>query len=235
MIDTEFIAENISKKLCIPSQNIKNTISLIVDGASIPFISRYRKEKTGNLDETQIQEIADLNQFFCDLFERKTHIIKTISELGKLTPDLEQSINSCWDKNQLEDLYLPYKPKRRTKAEVARLNGLEPLAKVIMSQKYDEYFINKQAATYINDAVSSASEAVNGASHIIAEWISENSYVRNRLRTLFNRFAQISASVIKGKEEEGDKYSNYFNSSSPHSKCFSQKTLAIMRAEREGF
>lgn len=208
------------------------TIKLLDEGATIPFISRYRKEATGGLDETQIQAIATAYEKAQELEKRKKHITETIAAQDKLTPELEKKIAECFDAQTLEDIYLPFKPKRRTKAEIAREKGLEPLARIIMAQNSDN--VKRSAMRFVNDNVADTEEAIEGAADIIAEWISENQGVRNTVRNMFSREATVTCKVAKGKEEEAANYQNYFDFSAPLKRCGSHRILAMRRGEREG-
>ena len=208
------------------------TIRLLDEGATIPFISRYRKEATGGLDETQIQAIATAYEKAQELEKRKKHITETIAAQDKLTPELEKKIAECFDAQMLEDIYLPFKPKRRTKAEMAREKGLEPLARIIMAQNSDD--VKRSAMRFVNDNVADTDEAIEGAADIIAEWISENQSVRNTVRNMFSREATVTCKVAKGKEEEAANYQNYFDFSAPLKRCGSHRILAMRRGEREG-
>ena len=208
------------------------TIKLLDEGATIPFISRYRKEATGGLDETQIQAIATAYEKAQELEKRKKHITETIAAQDKLTPELEKKIAECFDAQTLEDIYLPFKPKRRTKAEIAREKGLEPLARVIMAQNSDD--VKRSAMRFVNDNVADTDEAIESAADIIAEWISENQGVRNTVRNMFSREATVTCKVAKGKEEEAANYQNYFDFSAPLKRCGSHRILAMRRGEREG-
>ncbi len=208
------------------------TIKLLDEGATIPFISRYRKEATGGLDETQIQAIATAYEKAQELEKRKKHITETIAAQDKLTPELEKKIAECFDAQTLEDIYLPFKPKRRTKAEIAREKGLEPLARIIMAQNSDD--VKRSAMRFVNDNVADTEEAIEGAADIIAEWISENQGVRNTVRNMFSREATVTCKVAKGKEEEAANYQNYFDFSAPLKRCSSHRILAMRRGEREG-
>ncbi len=223
----------ISKELSIPEKQVKNTLELLLAGSTIPFISRYRKEVTGALDEVQVGNIKDWYDKFTEIEKRKETILKTIQEQDKLTSDLEQKIKECWDSTELEDIYLPYKPKRKTRGEAAREKGLEPLAKIMMSQY--ENNIQNRANSFVKGDVKDAKEALKGAQDIIAEWINESTVARNNIRQVFIRDAYISATVIKGKEEEGNKYQDYFHVNEPLQKCSSHRLLAIRRGETEGF
>ena len=218
----------------IPRQQVIPTIKLVNEGATIPFISRYRKEATMGLDEVAIQKIVEANEKAIEIEKRKAFIIDSIQAQGQLTPDIEQKINQCNDGTLLEDLYLPYKPKRRTRAEIARGKGLEPLAKIIMAQN-GSTDIRQIASRFATEEVGNIDDAIAGASDIIAEWIAENSGVRNSIRNIFSRHAVIHGTVIKGKEEEASNYRNYFNFSTPLNRCNSYKLLALRRAEKEGF
>lgn len=208
------------------------TIKLLDEGATIPFISRYRKEATGGLDETQIQAIATAYEKAQELEKRKKHITETIAAQDKLTPELGKKIAECFDAQTLEDIYLPFKPKRRTKAEIAREKGLEPLARIIMAQNSDD--VKRSAMRFVNDNVADTDEAIEGAADIIAEWISENQGVRNTVRNMFSREATVTCKVAKGKEEEAANYQNYFDFSAPLKRCGSHRILAMRRGEREG-
>ena len=190
------IAKLIAQELAIALHSVEKTIALLADGATVPFIARYRKEATGALDETQIQDIKTSLERYHELANRKETIISTIKAQERLTPELEKAIADCWDSTALEDLYLPYKPKRRTRAEVARARGLEPLARIIMAQ--NERNIERRAAAFVSDEVPDTDQAIAGATDIIAEWISENKRVRNTVRSMFRREAVISSSVTRG-------------------------------------
>ena len=227
------ITEIISQNLGIKSTQVVNTVNLIEGGATIPFISRYRKERTGSLDEVQVLQIKELNEKFTELEKRKETVLKTIEEQEKLTPELKDRIENCFDSVELEDIYLPYKPKRRTKATVAREKGLEPLAIIIMKQL--ERDIEFRANSFINEEVETAEDALSGARDIIAEWISENEKARNIVRRGFESGAVISSKLVKGKEEEAAKYRDYFDWSEPLKKCPSHRLLAMRRGENEGF
>lgn len=226
------IIEVLSLVVNLPHKQVEHTVRLLEDGGTVPFISRYRKEETGGLNEVEIQNIAESYNNLCELVKRKDFILKAISESGKLTDDLNQKISDCWDSAGLEDLYLPFKPKRRTKAEIARNNGLEPLAKIIMSQHGDD--VTYKARKFINDNVKTEDDAIQGAKDIIAEWISENIAVRNRVRTQYSRTSNIECRVEKGKQQEGEKYSNYFEVNEPLRRCASHRLLAMLRGEKEG-
>lgn len=227
------IQQLISKELNISLKSVQNTIALLNEGATIPFISRYRKEVTGALDEVQIADIKSLNDKFIELEKRKQTILSSIEEQDKLTPELKERIENCWDAIELEDIYLPYKPKRQTRAEIARKRGLEPLAKWLMLQQNGEPEI--KAKEFLNEEVPDADTALKGACDIIAEWVNEDEKSRQTVRSIFAREAVITSKVIKGKEEEGEKYKDYFDFSAPLSRCPSHRVLAIRRGESEGF
>lgn len=223
----------IAKTLNIQASQVKAVINLFADGATVPFISRYRKERTGNLDEVAVHDIEVLNKKFTELEKRKQTVLETISEQQKLTPELEKKINDTIDLIELEDIYLPYKPKRRTKATVAKELGLEPLATKIYKQ--DKTDIEQLALPFINDKVENINDALQGARDIIAEWVSEDTTARQRVRNLFNNEAIIYSKVIKGKEDEGLKFTDYYDFSEPLKKCPSHRMLAMRRGEDEGF
>ncbi len=223
----------ISKSLGLSLKSVKNTVELLDGGATIPFISRYRKEATGGLDEVQIDQIKTQNEQYCELEKRKEFILKTISEQEKLTPELEEKIRNCWDSTELEDTYLPFKPKRQTRAEIARKNGLEPLAKWIMAQSQGD--VETKAAQFLNEQVADVNAALKGARDIIAEWVNEDANARKLIRNIFSHDAIITSKVVKGKELEGEKYADYFDFSAPLSQCPSHRLLAIRRGESEGF
>lgn len=225
--------EFVARKLGLHYWQVENTIRLLDDSATIPFISRYRKEMTGSLDEVQLLHIKEEYERVKELEKRRESIIKTIEEQGKMTPELKDMISEAMTLSELEDLYLPYRPKRRTRATIAREKGLEPLAAIIFSQK--ETDPEKRAREFINDQVSSVEEALSGACDIIAEQVNEDEKARKSLRNLFAREAVIHSRVVKGKETEGAKYSDYFNWSEPLKKCPSHRFLAMRRGEEEGF
>lgn len=228
----EIFSKMIATALNIAVHQVKNTLTLLESGATIPFISRYRKEATGGLNEVQIAEISEQNEKLCEMAKRKETILKTIEEQGKLTAELKKRIESCWNATELEDIYLPYKPKRKTRAEAARQKGLEPLATILMMQR--ENNLMARARTFINKEVKDEEEALKGARDIIAEQISEDERSRNQLRNQFSRQAIITSKVIKGKEEEAIKYKDYFDFSEPLKRCTSHRLLAIRRGEAEG-
>lgn len=226
------IVSLISSALNIRESQIGKTIELLDSGATIPFISRYRKEVTGGLDEVQITAVKEQNDKLNELIKRKDTILKSIDEQEKLTPELKSRIENCWNTSELEDIYLPYKPKRQTRAEIARKKGLEPLANMIMLQhKID---VEAKALVFVKGDVKDVKDAIAGACDIIAEQINEDEYARNAIRNLFQREAVMISKVVKGKEEEGDKYRDYFDFSERLSKATSHRILAIRRGEAEG-
>ena len=228
----EIFHKMISAALNLPEKQISNTLGLLAEGATIPFISRYRKEITGGLDEVQIESIKTQYDKLSELAKRKETILGTIGEQGKLTPELRQRIDATWDATALEDIYLPYKPKRKTRAEAARQKGLEPLALLLMMQR--ENNLGSRIPAFVKGDVKGAEDALKGARDIIAEQVSEDERARNVVRNLFARQAVISAKVVKGKDEEAAKYRDYFDFSSPLKRCTSHRLLAIRRAEAEG-
>ncbi|MDD2313367.1 MAG: Tex family protein [Proteiniphilum sp.] len=223
----------ISKSLGLSLKSVENTVKLLEGGATIPFISRYRKEATGGLDEVQVGDIKTQHEQYCELEKRKEFILKTISEQEKLTPELAEKINSCWDSTELEDIYLPFKPKRQTRAEIARKNGLEPLANWLMAQHHEP--VESKATQFLNEQVADVEAALKGARDIIAEWVNEDANARQLIRNIFSHDAIITSKVVKGKEQEGEKYADYFDFSTPLSRCPSHRILAIRRGESEGF
>ena len=229
--------KHIARALSLPEQGVDNTLALLDEGCTIPFISRYRKERTGGLDEVQIAQIADMNDRLKELTKRKETILKTIGEQQKLTPELEKRINDCWEATQLEDIYLPYKPKRRTRAMVAREKGLEPLAQLLLMQR--ENAPRKAAMRFVGkeeNKPSTADEALQGAKDIIAEMVAENEQSRNQVRKAFHREAFIESHVVKAKKDtdEAAKYSDYFDCEEPLRRCSSHRLLAMRRGEAEG-
>ena len=214
---------------------IEHTLELLSEGCTIPFIARYRKDKTGNLDEVAIERIAKAQNEYDNICKRKETILSSIEEQGKLTDELRQRIETSFELNELEDLYLPYKKRRKTKGDVAKENGLEPLAKQIMAQRPTD--LSSLASRYLSDKVTTEAEALQGASDIIAEWINENMFIRRTLRKVFQRKALIITEVAKGKadEEEAQKYSQYFDWNESLAKAPSHRVLAMLRAEKEGF
>ena len=214
---------------------IEHTLELLSEGCTIPFIARYRKDKTGNLDEVAIERIAKAQNEYDNICKRKETILSSIEEQGKLTDELRQRIETSFELNELEDLYLPYKKRRKTKGDVAKENGLEPLAKQIMAQRPAD--LSSLASRYLSDKVTTEAKALQGASDIIAEWINENMFIRRTLRKVFQRKALIVTEVAKGKadEEEAQKYSQYFDWNESLAKAPSHRVLAMLRAEKEGF
>ena len=223
----------ISNHLGISLKQVSAIIKLIDEGATVPFISRYRKEATMGLDEVEIENIKNTTSKFRELEKRKLSILETIKEQGKLTPSLEQQIIDCWDSNALEDIYLPYKPKRKTKASTARENGLEPFALWLLKELPQDVLF--EASKFINDKVSSVEMALQGARDIIAEMINEDSNIRSMIRLQFEKHAVLYTKVGKGKEVEGNKYQDYFSFDEPLSRCPSHRLLAVFRGEEEGF
>ena len=222
----------IAKALQLPLPQVRNTIGLLESGATIPFISRYRKEMTGGLNEVQITDVKNWLDKLTELKARKDTILNALEKQEKLTPELKARIESSWDGNEIEDIYLPYKPKRVTRAEMARKRGLEPLAKLIAAQK--EPFLSGRVPAFVQGEVKDEEDALSGARDIIAEWVNENERTRNQVRFAF-RQAVILAKVIKGKEEDGAKYRNYFQFEEKLSRCQSHRLLAVRRGEEEGF
>lgn len=224
----------IADALKLPVHRVENTLKLLQGGATIPFISRYRKEATGGLDEVQISEISSRYEKLLELSKRKETIQSTIESLGKLTDDLRRRIDGCWDATELEDIYLPYKPKRKTRAEAARQKGLEPLAAWLMLQRGNA--LDAYVKNFVKGEVKNEEDALKGARDIIAEQVNEDEQARNQIRHQFSRQAVISAKVVKGKEtdEAAAKYRDYFNFSEPLKRCSSHRLLAIRRGEAEG-
>ena len=223
----------IAKKLDLHEWQVENTIRLLDDGATIPFISRYRKEMTGSLDEVKLMHIKEEYERMKDLDARKESVIKSIEEQEKMTPELLQRIKAADTMAELEDIYLPYRPKRRTRATIAREKGLEPLAEIIFKQLENDP--SHKAEEFLNDSVPDVEEALAGACDIIAEWISEDETSRKKLRYLFDKEAVIYSKVVKGRESEGIKFSDYYEWSEPLKKCPSHRLLAMRRGEEEGF
>lgn len=228
-------SQKISADLNLSLKQINNIFDLQKEGATIPFIARYRKEATGNLDEVVIGNVIEQIKYFNELEKRKETVIKTITDAGKLTPELQKRIENCINATELEDIYLPYKPKRKTKASVAIEKGLEPLAKLIFDQ--ENISLDSEAGKYISEQVKDQQEALQGARDIIAEWIAENEQSRNIIRKLFTEDAVFSSRVLSSKKEEADaqKYRDYFEFSEPLAQCPSHRVLAIRRGEKEGF
>ena len=228
----EIFNSMIAKALQIAERRVANTLELLAGGATIPFISRYRKEATGGLDEVQIEQIKQMHEKLVEMAKRKETILNTIEEQGKLTQELKRRIEALWDATELEDIYLPFKPKRKTRAEVARQRGLEPLANLMMLQR--ETNLMARARTFISAEVKDEEEALKGARDIIAERVSEDERARGQVRNLFSRTAIITSKVVKGKEEEGQKFRDYFDFSEPLKRCSSHRLLALRRGEAEG-
>lgn len=224
----------IAQKLSIKTKQVESIQALLEQGSTIPFIARYRKEATENLDEVVIENVKDQIQYFDDLEKRKETILKSIEEQSKLTPELTKKITECMEANILEDIYLPYKPKRKTRATMAIEKGLEPLANLLFEQplKTDPLL---EAAKFINDQVLDTKDALKGVRDIMAEWINENAIVRERIRNLFARKAIITCKVFKSKEADAIKYKDYFDCNETLSKCPSHRMLAMRRGEKEGF
>ena len=218
----------------LPIEGISNTIELINQDCTVPFISRYRKEKTGNLDEVEIGKILEFKKLYEEIEKRRAAISKVLEEQQVLTTELKSQLDAASDIKTLEDIYLPYKRKRKTKAEKARNNGLEPLAKIIMSQKPDQ--LETIVGRYISSTINEE-EALEGARHIISEWINERASVRNRIRWHLDKFARIRTKVVNSKKEDekAQKFKDYFNWEESLDSCPSHRFLAITRAEREGF
>lgn len=225
----------IAAQLNLREQAVENTLALLEEGCTIPFISRYRKEKTGNMDEVNIEAIAQANDKFKEMAKRKETILKTIDEQGKLTDELKKRIEDCWDATELEDIYLPFKPKRRTRAQVAREAGLEPLAQLILLQRDNNPM--QTAKKFVGEKVKDVEAAIQGAKDIIAETISENEFTRNSVRQRYKHGAVITSKVIAKKkdEEEAQRFSDYFDFSEPLKKCSSHRLLAMRRGEAAGF
>lgn len=222
----------IAASLQLTEKQIRNAIQLLNEGATIPFISRYRKEMTDAMDEVQLAEAKEQYEKLCELEKRKQTVLNTIDEQGKLSDALKLRIENCWNATELEDIYLPYKIKRRTKAEIAREKGLEPLAKMIMAQNSND--LQAMAQPFVKNKLESVEDALNGAKDIMAEWINESENARNAVRKIFGYEAVISSRVIKGKEEEAQKYRDYFDMNEKLSRCSSHRLLAIRRAEADG-
>ncbi|MBU3837165.1 MAG: RNA-binding transcriptional accessory protein [Candidatus Phocaeicola faecigallinarum] len=230
----EQFSKMIAAAMKLQEHRVENTLKLLQGGATIPFISRYRKEATGGMDEVQISEINDRYEKLCELAKRKETIISTIEEQGKMTAELRSRIDNCWNSTELEDIYLPFKPKRKTRAEAARQKGLEPLAIIMMMQR--ENNLMAKAAQFVKGEVKDEEDALKGARDIIAEQVNEDERARNQVRNIFTRQAVITAKVVKGKEKEEDaaKYRDYFDFSEPLKRCTSHRLLAIRRGEAEG-
>lgn len=233
-MEINIYAKMIGKALGLSERSVTNTLQLLDEGCTIPFISRYRKERTGNLDEVQITAISDAYDKLKEISKRKDTVVKTITEQGKMTDDLQRRIDACWDANELEDIYMPFKPKRRTKAQVAREQGLEPLSLILMMQR--ERNIEVAAQRFVKEGVKDVAAAIKGAQDIVAEMVSEDERSRQQVRSSFRREAIITSKVVKAKtdSEEAAKYSDYFDFSEPLRRCSSHRLLAMRRGENEG-
>lgn len=234
MTDNNIFIRIIAKSLNLAERGVSGTVALIDEGCTIPFISRYRKERTGGLDEVQIAAISDMNDKLKEVAKRKETVIKTISDQGKMTPEMMKRIQDCWDITALEDIYLPFKPKRRTRAQVAREQGLEPLSLIISMQR--EQDIERVAQRYVKGDVKDVKAAIKGAQDIIAETVSEDERSRQQVRNIFKREAIITSKVVKAKSDtdEAAKYTDYFDFSEPLKRCSSHRLLAMRRGEKEG-
>lgn len=233
-MEINIYAKMIGKALGLSERSVCNTLQLLDEGCTIPFISRYRKERTGNLDEVQITAISDAYDKLKEISKRKDTVVKTITEQGKMTDDLQRRIDACWNANELEDIYMPFKPKRRTKAQVARELGLEPLSVILMMQR--ERNIEAAAQRFVKEGVKDVAAAIKGAQDIVAEMVSEDERSRQLVRSSFRREAIITSKVVKAKadSEEAAKYSDYFDFSEPLRRCSSHRLLAMRRGENEG-
>lgn len=233
-MEINIYAKMIGKALGLSERSVCNTLQLLDEGCTIPFISRYRKERTGNLDEVQITAISDAYDKLKEISKRKDTVVKTITEQGKMTDDLQRRIDACWNANELEDIYMPFKPKRRTKAQVARELGLEPLSVILMMQR--ERNIEAAAQRFVKEGVKDVAAAIKGAQDIVAEMVSEDERSRQQVRSSFRREAIITSKVVKAKadSEEAAKYSDYFDFSEPLRRCSSHRLLAMRRGENEG-
>lgn len=227
------LTEIIAKQLGLREKQVESTINLLAQGATIPFISRYRKEATGGLNEVQVAQVKEQNDKLTELIHRRDYILQTIEEQGKLTDDLKKRISECWDATQLEDIYLPFKPKRKTKAEVARKKGLEPLAITLLTQPYKNP--EEVAARYVKGEVKDKEEALQGARDIIAERVNEDEHTRQSVRRSFEYTGMIRSKVVKAKEGEAGKFRDYFDWSEPLKRCTSHRLLAMRRGEAEGY
>ena len=231
-IPSKFISL-IASTLQLSEKQIRNAIQLFNEGATIPFISRYRKEMTDGMDEVQLGDTKEQYDKLCELAKRKKAVLKSIDEQNKLTDDLKARIDHCWNITELEDIYLPYKTKRRTRAEIAREKGLEPLAKMLIKQQSND--VEHIALSFVKGDVSDVDDALKGARDIIAEWINESEGARNSIRNVFSREAVITSKLIKGKDEEAQKYRDYFDMTEKLARCSSHRLLAMRRGETEGF
>lgn len=225
------IEQIISRRLQIPLHQVQGTVCLLREGATIPFISRYRKEATGSLDEVQVASVKEWLDRLTELETRKQTVLTTIEGQGRLTPELRRRIAECWDAVELEDIYLPYKPKRRTRATVARERGLEPLAEIILAQQSRN--VVQQARRFVSAEVPTPEEALAGACDIVAERISEDERARNTLRRTFAREGIVHSKLVKGKETEGAKYADYFDAETPLRSISSHRFLAMRRGEED--
>ena len=218
----------IAQRLGLKEQYVANTVALLQEGATIPFISRYRKEATGGMTDIQVAQVSNELDKLTELQKRREYILTTIEGQGKLTPELAERIQNCWDSTELEDIYLPYKQKRRTRAQVAREAGLEPLAKRLMRQGPEP------VSSLLTSYKDCPMDPLQGAQDIIAEWVSEDEHARNTLRTTFSLHAEISSKVIKGKDAEGQNFRDYFDWHERLDRCTSHRLLAMRRGEAEG-
>ena len=233
-MDIKTYARIIAKRLSLSENRVENTLQLLEEGCTIPFISRYRKERTGNMDEVPVAAISDANDKLKEISKRKDTVVKTITDLGKMTDELQKRIDDCWDASELEDIYMPFKPKRRTKAQIARELGLEPLSVIIMMQR--ENNPESAAKRFVKGDVKDIAAAIKGAQDIIAETVSEDERSRQQVRSAFRREAIITSKVVKAKAEteEAAKFSDYFDFSEPLKRCSSHRLLAMRRGESEG-
>ena len=231
------LLRHISVQLGVPPAGLAATIGLLDDGSAVPFIARYRKEVTGNLDEVQIRSILEKLEYFRELEDRRRTVLDSIGEQGKLTPELRARIASVLEKNELEDLYLPYKPKRRTKASIAREKGLEPLARYLWEQRDTGVPLDRFAATFVNaeKEVASTDEALAGARHIVAEWIGENAEFRKAIRRMMAEHGVVASRAIEGVEDPECKYQMYAEYREPAARIPSHRMLAVRRGAKEGF
>ena len=225
--------ELISKQLNLKEEFVRNTIELLENGATIPFISRYRKELTGSMDEVAVAAIKNLLDKYVEIDKRREVIINSIEEQEKMTAELQKKLNETYILSELEDIYLPFKPKRKTRASIARENGLEPLGAIIFKQQ--EQNLYEKLNIFLNDKIKSGEEALQGARDIIAEWVCENLRARNAIRRLFAQDAFIYSKIVKGREPDGIKYGDYYDFKESLKKCPSHRYLAMRRGEEEGF
>ena len=229
----ELLIPLVSKSLNLPGKQVANTLALFEDGATIPFIARYRQEQTGGLNEVEIEGIEKEYKRLQEIVKRREYILDSLDEQNVLTEELKQKLNDSWSLTELEDMYLPYKPKRKTKASVARENGLESLANILMKQQSGS--VNEMAIRFVRGNVATVEDALAGAGHIISEWVSERQSARESMRRLFRRKAIITSKLVKGKEEDAEKYRDYFDYSEPLKRIAGHRLLAMRRAESEGF